>query len=185
MSIPNVLTIIRILLTPVLIWLLLSAQLTQALVVFVVAGMTDGLDGLIARLLQQRTRLGAFLDPLADKILLMSSFVLLGRLHLVPSWLVVIAVSRDALILLGLSTLFFHHVAIEIKPSVVSKITTLFQLMTVLTALSSAMVVLPAWSYLGLFAITAVLTVVSGLHYIHCGLQLLETGRNNHGGPRG
>ena len=79
MTVPNVLTLGRILLTPLLVWLLLDGDLELALLVFLIAGLTDGLDGMIARVFNQKSRLGAYLDPLADKILLVSSFILLAQ----------------------------------------------------------------------------------------------------------
>lgn len=181
MTIPNAITLIRILLTPLIVWLLLDARLNYALVVFFIAGLTDGLDGLIARLFHQKTKLGAYLDPLADKLLLVSSFVLLGYLGLVPVWLAVIVVSRDAIILLGLMTLVFHDVAVEIKPALVSKLTTLIQLLTVLVVLSSPYHSLPRWAYTILFVCTAAFSAVSGFQYILRGLHLLDAHRaNNH-----
>lgn len=181
MTIPNALTLVRILLTPVIVWLLLDARLNYALVVFFIAGLTDGLDGLIARLFHQKTKLGAYLDPLADKLLLVSSFILLGHLGLVPVWLAVIIVSRDALILLGMMTLMFHHVAVEIKPSIVSKLTTLVQLSTVLLVLSSSYHSISRWVYSILFLLAATFSIVSGLQYMVKGLQLLDSRRaNNH-----
>ncbi|MDY0040918.1 MAG: CDP-alcohol phosphatidyltransferase family protein [Desulforhabdus sp.] len=179
MTIPNALTLIRIFLTPVIVWLLLDARLNYALVVFFIAGLTDGLDGLIARVFHQKTKLGAYLDPLADKLLLVSSFILLGHLGLVPIWLSVIIVSRDALILLGLMTLMFHNVAVEIKPSITSKLTTLLQLLTVLVVLSSSYHSLPRWVYSILFLFAATFSIASGLQYVLKGLQLLDARRTN------
>ncbi len=181
MTIPNALTLIRILLTPVIVWLLLDSRLNYALIVFFIAGSTDALDGLIARVLHQKTKLGAYLDPLADKLLLVSSFILLGHLGLVPLWLVIITVSRDAIILLGMMTLTFHNVAVEIKPSILSKWTTLFQLLTVFIVLSSTYHSIPRWLYSILFLLVAGFSVSSGLQYILLGLQLMDAHRaNNH-----
>ena len=145
--------------------------------------MTDGLDGMIARVFHQKSQLGAYLDPLADKILLVSSFLLLGHLDLVPDWLVVIAVSRDAIILLGLMTLMYHHVSFEIKPVFLSKLTTLLQLGSVLAAVSSACLPLPPWGYTTIFTLTAVFTIASGIHYLLLGIGLLDFRRNNHDVP--
>jgi cardiolipin synthase len=177
MTIPNVLTIIRILLTPLLVWLLMESRMNQALAVFFLAGLTDGLDGLIARLFHQKTKLGAFLDPLADKLLLVSSFILLGHIGLVPDWLVIITVSRDAMILLGLVSLMFHHIPVEIRPSLMSKITTLLQLTTIMVVLCAFYVRLPFWAYWIIFGATAAMTVASGLQYLWKGLQLLDNRR--------
>jgi len=182
MTIPNALTLIRIILTPVIVWLLLDARLNYALVVFFIAGLTDGLDGLIARLFHQKTKLGAYLDPLADKLLLVSSFILLGHLGLVPVWLTVVIVSRDALILLGMMTLMFHNVAVEIKPSIVSKLTTVVQLLTVLLVLSSSYHSISRWVYSVLFLLAATFSVASGLQYVVKGLQLLDARNHLQGG---
>jgi cardiolipin synthase len=180
MTIPNFLTLTRIFLTPLLIWFLLDHKLNHALVVFFIAGMTDGLDGLIARLLNQKSKLGAYLDPLADKLLLVSSFILLAWLSKVPNWLVIITVSRDLMIMMGIMTLQFHDVPVEMKPSATSKATTLIQLITVLTALASDLLRLPQWFYLLLFLCTAGFSVVSGVQYIVAGFSLLEGQRRNH-----
>lgn len=177
MTVPNALTLLRILLTPLLIWLLLGRELNYALVVFLIAGVTDGLDGLIARVFNQKTKLGAYLDPLADKLLLVSSFILLGRLQLVPSWLVIVAVSRDAIILLGLMMLMFHQIPVEIRPAIVSKATTLAQLLTVLLVLGSEVFPLPYWCNMLFFAGTAALCVASGFHYIQVGISIYELNR--------
>lgn len=176
MTVPNLLTFIRIFLTPYLVWLLLNNRIDHALVVFFVAGITDGLDGFIARMFQQKSKLGAYLDPLADKLLLVSCFVLLGHLGLIPSWLVIIAVSRDAVILLGLMTLCFFQIHVDIRPTAVSKVTTLFQLFTILLVLATSIVSLPAWGLSIVFLVTAALSVVSGIHYIAVGVRLLEAG---------
>lgn len=179
MTIPNYLTLLRIFLTPLLIWFLLDHRLSQALVVFFLAGLTDGLDGLLARLLNQKSRLGAYLDPLADKLLLVSSFILLAWLGKVPTWLVIITVSRDILIIMGIVTLKFHEVPVEMKPSVASKLTTLVQLLTVLAVLASDLVRLPSWVYGLFFALTAVSCIVSGAQYVATGFSLLE-GQRRH-----
>jgi cardiolipin synthase (CMP-forming) len=178
MTIPNCLTLLRILLTPVLVWLLLDRRLSQALLVFILAGFTDGLDGLIARVFHQKSRLGAYLDPLADKLLLICCFILLGRLRLLPNWLVIIAVSRDAIILLGIVTLMLHQIRVQIRPTVLSKLTTLMQLGTVFIMLCSAHVTLPDWGYSILFAITAAATAASGFHYMLIGVKLWEGQRS-------
>ncbi len=174
MTLPNVLTLTRILLTPLLVWLLLDGDLELALLVFLIAGLTDGLDGLIARLFDQKSTLGAYLDPLADKILLVSSFLLLAHLQVIPIWLVIIAVSRDVIILLGILTLMFHEIHFDIKPSGVSKATTLLQLITILAAMGSNLVKLPAPFYWILYLVTAGFSIASGVHYLLRGVSLLD-----------
>jgi cardiolipin synthase len=100
-NIPDILMLGRLLMTMLFVILLLRKHLTMALVVFILAAISDGLDGLIARLSDQKTLVGAYLDPVADKVLLVSSFVCLAIQGLLPEWLTVIALFRDVLIVIG------------------------------------------------------------------------------------
>ncbi len=174
MTIPNTLTIARIALIPLLIRFLLKGEMNAALVVFFIAGITDALDGLIARIFNQKSRLGAFLDPLADKLLLVTSFMVLGHMSLVPRWLVMIVVSRDLMIALGFTVLKVLGIRVRIRPVISSKITTLMQLMTVLLVIGASAIPLSPWVYTCLFVVTAVFSVVSGLQYIFIGMRTYE-----------
>jgi cardiolipin synthase len=172
MSLPNALTLIRILLIPLFVIFLISKSFHSALITFVIAGITDGLDGFVARIWHQRTDLGSYLDPIADKLLLASAFVTLAILRIIPSWLTVIVLSRDVLIALGFWVLTMTNHKPMVKPRVTSKITTVFQILTVIWAL------LPQhWRLKGLFSIfitlTAFFTILSGVHYIYIGNKLL------------
>ena len=109
MTIPNLLTLARIFLTPMLAWLLLRKSMTAAFFVFFIAGLTDALDGLLARVLDQKSRLGSYIDPVADKLLLVTAFVLLWKIGEIPFWLVLIIVGRDLFILCGFFFLFFFR----------------------------------------------------------------------------
>ncbi|GAB6904717.1 conserved membrane hypothetical protein [Desulfosarcina cetonica] len=173
-NIPNLLTLSRLLLTPLFIILLLRGQLRPAVWVFVLAGISDGLDGLIARLFNQRTVLGAYLDPVADKALLISAYVCLAYLGIVPTWLSVIVLSRDILIVIGIAIFTITQKNYRIRPSLISKWTTGAQLVTVMIfllafELPAARLLLPM-----LVWIVAGLTVISGLHYIWIGMQILQ-----------
>jgi len=106
-NIPNILTITRILVTPFFVILLLKDMYALALMVFTLASVSDGLDGFIARCFNQKTLLGAYLDPIADKLLLTASFVSMAILHLIPEWLAVIVISRDVLIAIGMAVVSF------------------------------------------------------------------------------
>jgi len=174
MNLPNLITVIRILLTPVLIILLLNASFNKALAVFALAGLSDGLDGFLARYLRQKTALGAYLDPIADKLLLSATFITLATLKLVPSWLTVIIVSRDVIIVLGIAMLFVSGSEVPIRPSIISKLTTLLQIMTVFVILSRDL-----WAVIWqmrdtLVWLTTVFTVLSGLHYIYFGVKIFS-----------
>lgn len=136
LNLPNFITLLRIGAIPVFLILLVDERYTEALIVFILAGITDSLDGLLARWLDARTTLGAFIDPLADKLLLVSSFVILAFLGDIPRWLAVLVIMRDVIILIGYSVLFFvtGH-AIEVRPTLIGKASTFFQLLTVIMAL--------------------------------------------------
>ena len=174
MTIPNFLTILRALLTPVLVILLLEERLSEALFVFIIAGVTDGLDGLIARLYKQKSRLGAFLDPLADKLLLVSTYVLLAFQNLVPSWLTVIVLSRDILIILGVFVLFMQDLPFEIKPTLASKLTTCTQIVTAIVTMASALwTPHPLLKHI-LFYLTGTVTIVSWGQYMVRGVRIMQ-----------
>ena len=132
LNLPNLITLLRIGAIPIFLILLVDERYTEALIVFILAGITDSLDGLLARWLNARTTLGAFIDPLADKLLLVSSFVILAFLGDIPRWLAVLVIMRDVIILIGYSVLFFvtGH-AIEVRPTLIGKASTFFQLLTV------------------------------------------------------
>lgn len=136
LNLPNLITLLRIGAIPVFLILLVDERYTEALIVFILAGITDSLDGLLARWLDARTTLGAFIDPLADKLLLVSSFVILAFLGDIPRWLAILVIMRDVIILIGYSVLFFvtGH-AIEVRPTLIGKASTFFQLLTVIMAL--------------------------------------------------
>ncbi|MCX5822780.1 MAG: CDP-diacylglycerol--glycerol-3-phosphate 3-phosphatidyltransferase [Deltaproteobacteria bacterium] len=176
MNIPNFITLLRIILVPVLVILLIQGFFLKALIVFIVAGLSDALDGFLARVLNQQTALGAYLDPIADKALLASTFVTLSVLHVIPGWLTVIVISRDFIILLGISVLSIMSFPVEIRPLFISKITTALQLTTVLLALFDRCLpegVHPMWLH-ALYWVTALFTIVSGLYYMSRGLKLIN-----------
>lgn len=171
MNVPNLITVFRIICTPVLIILLLENSFSKALAVFILAGLSDGLDGFLARYLKQKTTLGAYLDPIADKLLLSSIFITLATLKKIPSWLAVAVVSRDVIIVLGVAVLFVSGSWLRMKPSIISKLTTVSQLMTVAWVLGSTV-----WAGIGqlrseLIWFTTVTTIISGLHYIYMGVK--------------
>ena len=169
-TLANQLTLLRMGLAPLLVILVLSRQMRWALAVFIVAGVTDLLDGVIARVGHQQTTLGAMLDPVADKVLLTSTFVALtwgSSLSVsIPAWLTVTTLSRDAIILTGVAIVNLTMGRRVFYPSLLGKLTTASQLVTVgvvllLNAFSLRLPGLP-W----LFGLTLALTVGSALHYL-------------------
>ena len=170
-TIANQLTILRMALVPLLVILVLTQKLQWALVVFVVAGVTDLLDGLIARVSKQQTTLGAMLDPVADKVLLSASFVALtwgtGLDHAIPVWLTVVTLSRDAIILVSVTIVNLTLGRRVFYPSMLGKLCTGSQLLTVgVVLLMNALDAhFPAVRLL--FLLTLALTVASAFHYVY------------------
>lgn len=173
MNLPNCITLIRVLLVPLFAIFVLERDYELAFFIFLAAGVSDGLDGFLARVLDQKTKFGAVLDPIADKALLMTAFVMLAVVGLIPSWLTVLVVSRDVIIMVGITILMFSQHDVTIRPSYLSKATTLLQLATI--ALTLGHQHLPLLRPLGqpLLVVTAGLTLLSGAHYIAVGFTIL------------
>src|SRR5437870_10507655 len=127
-NLPNLITLARLLSVPLAIWLICEERYAGAFWVFIGAGLSDGLDGYIAKRFDQRTRLGAVLDPLADKALLTGVYVTLALVGQLPVWLVILVVLRDALIVLGFVVIHTTATPRKLDPLFVSKINTLVQL---------------------------------------------------------
>lgn len=125
---PNAITLARLLCAPLVIWLILGAEYGTAFWVFIAAGVSDGLDGFIAKRFDMRTRLGALLDPIADKTLLVSVFVALGLENKLPDWLVILVVFRDVMIIGGYMLIQVTAAARQFDPLYISKINTTVQI---------------------------------------------------------
>jgi len=128
LSIPNFITLGRAILVPVVFWLLVSGRTEAAFVLLVIAGISDAVDGYLAKRFGWQTELGAYLDPLADKFLLVSIFIALGVLDALPSWLVIAVVSRDILIVMAVVLSWLLGNPVRIKPLIVSKANTVSQI---------------------------------------------------------
>ncbi len=173
-TIPNVLTIARFLLTPGFAMAFVNHRFDLAWILFAVAGVTDALDGVLARILRQRTMLGAMLDPLADKVLLMTSFICLALADKLPGWAAVLVVSRDAIIVGGLLVLQFWGVDVQsrIRPTLVGKATTCAQILQVLLVMTRETMGWPDQQFLDVLLLaTAGLTMVSGISYVLIGFS--------------
>ena len=178
-SIPNILTLLRILLTPLFVILLLGEDYNLALIIFILAGLSDGLDGLIARYLNQRTAIGAYLDPVADKLLLVSAYIGLAVLNVIPDWVAVIVISRDVIISLGIAVFTMTEKTYEVRPSLISKFTTTAQILTVILALFDPDQSRLAIIHLPVLWATSAVTIISGLHYIYIGMGILQEPNGN------
>jgi len=166
-QIPNFLTLLRIGATPVLVLLLNDREYDLALLLFVLAGLSDGLDGYIAKRFGFVTRLGAILDPLADKMLIISTYIMLTVLGDIPFWLMVTVGFRDVLIVGGYLVLVSLDGEVDMRPSIVSKINTCMQLALVIIVLAhrAELWSLPLLINVSIAAVFAT-TVLSGAHYV-------------------
>ena len=171
LTIPNLITLFRIILTPLFIIFLIQGNYRKAFVVFVLAGVSDMADGLIARTWQQKSRLGSYLDPLADKLLMAASFVTLSIYHQIPSWLTVVVLSRDVTLATGVLIFRLADIPLVVRPSLAGKWTATFQVTTVGFVLLSKIVTIPPLLLLGLFWVTGALTTISGLQYFYRGIK--------------
>ena len=167
MTVPNVITIMRLLLVPAIVLALLSERWGWAFTGFLIAGVSDGIDGFIARHFNQKSELGAYLDPMADKLLLVSVFVVLGLMGELPLWLVIAVASRDALIVCAvlLSTVMGNPVAM--KPLFVSKANTAVQIVLAALVLGELAFATEFWPLRpGLVILSGLLTVASAAAYL-------------------
>lgn len=177
MGIANQITIFRIFLIPVFIILIGYNKPLYALLVFIIAGITDAIDGFVARKFNQITTLGKILDPIADKALLISSFIFIYNSSLpvrFPYWFVVIVISRDVYILLGSAIIYFLKGRIDIRPSVFGKATTFFQILSVVVILIANITTLPDEIIKGAIFTAAFFTVLSTITYTYDGIQQLK-----------
>jgi cardiolipin synthase len=166
-NIPNFISLARLLSVPLIASLILSYQLHLAFLFFAVAGISDALDGFLARIFRTRTTLGAYLDPLADKALLIGVYAALGHIGLIDLWVVILVVFRDVLIIGGILLLFVFKSSVDMKPHLISKINTLMQLAFALVILSQREIFLSIpWLNLFLEYAVALTTVLSGIIYV-------------------
>jgi cardiolipin synthase (CMP-forming) len=173
MGLANWLTVLRILLIPVFVTLLVYKQRGPALAVFLAAALTDLLDGYVARHRGSQSRLGAFLDPLADKLLLVSSFVTLTWLRVLPFWIAAVVISRDLILMFGALAIHMAGGRITPRPTAAGKAATFCQVLTVLTGLLGPFGAGPILVRIVVWP-AAIFTVVSGLQYIVQGMRFLN-----------
>ncbi len=171
LNIPNTLTMTRIVLIPLFVTSVIYSRYDYALLLFIVAALTDMFDGLIARIKSQKTPFGNFLDPLADKFLLVTSFILFSIYDKVPKWLTITIISRDIIIVTGWVILYLLTHTAKVEPSFLGKTAITFQLVLIcFILLEINFPVLPDARFL-LIWLTAIFTILSGLHYIYRGLK--------------
>lgn len=166
-TLPNLVTLSRLIAVPLIVWLIDTGQLATAFWVFVLAGISDGVDGFLAKRLKAESELGAYLDPIADKALLVSVYIALGMQQLLPSWVVILVVSRDILIIgaVLLSRLIGHP--LKMQPLPISKLNTTVQIaLAALVMSASALGFQDAMVVTGGIILVGVTTVLSGAGYL-------------------
>ncbi len=166
-SLPNIITIARILMVPLAVWLIITQQLALAFIVFIAAGISDAVDGWLAKRYDMKTELGAHLDPLADKLLLIALFVTLAIMEKVPAWLAILVVSRDVLIVGGVVLAWIMERPMRMRPRYVSKVNTAAQIVFIgVVLMALALGWDETWiTWLGAPLVGA-LTVASGAQYL-------------------
>jgi len=179
LNLPNAITIARIVLVPLIIWLIITDQALLAFIVFVAAGVSDAVDGFIAKKFDQSTELGAYLDPIADKLLLVSIYVSLGLQEILPAWLAILVVSRDVLIIGAFILAMLLDRPVEVMPLMVSKVNTALQIILAALALGSLGFGIDAGLLINVvIACVAVLTVLSGAAYFR--LWIVHVANGDH-----
>ena len=187
-TVPNLLTIFRMVLIPVFASLLFYQKFVLALVVFVIAGITDGLDGLLARRFDQKSQLGTILDPIADKMMMVTSFVVLSMRsifpqpvpsHLpIPFWVTIAVISRDVFILVGAAAINIVTGFRGFRPSLLGKINTTVQIIAIAAIMFAASVPYGIGYYLPtIYATVFAFAVLSGVHYVFFVSKLINEDR--------
>ena len=189
-TVPNLLTVFRMVLIPVFVSLLFYQRFVLALTVFILAGVTDGLDGLLARRFDQKSQLGTILDPIADKLLLVTAFVVLSMRsvfpqplpsHLpVPFWVTVAVISRDVFILVGAAAINIVTGFRRFRPSMLGKINTTVQILAIALIIFAASFPYGTGYYLPTTYTTVfTLAILSGAHYVFFVSKLLNEDRRD------
>jgi cardiolipin synthase len=167
LTVPNIITITRVLLIPVMVYLIMERHYEGAFYVFLISAVSDMLDGFIARHFHQMSQFGAVLDPVADKLTMLTLTVLLASQGVMPEWLAIAIVARDVVIVSGAVTYRFVVGPMEMQPTLLSKLNTLLEFFVIAVVLAEAARMMPAYPWLGqLFMVVFVTVVASGLQYV-------------------
>ena len=164
--IPNCITAARFATVPLFVWWLFDGQFYNALLLFFLMGLSDAFDGYLAKAFDWGTTLGAYMDPAADKAMLISAYVTLGALNLLPHWLVFLVILRDVALLAGALSYNFVTRCLGIQPTFISKLNTFVQIVLVFAVIYSQLNALPILLVQILIGLTVLTTVASGLDYL-------------------
>jgi cardiolipin synthase len=180
LNLPNLITIARILMVPFVVWAIASRQMQIAFLLFLAAGVSDAVDGFLAKRFGMASELGAHLDPLADKTLIVSIYVSLGITEAIPRWIVIFVVSRDILIIGGVMLAWFLGRPMTVKPLLVSKLNTAAQIVFATLVLASL-----AFGFDAEIAQAGLLWLVAALTLISVGFYVREWWRHMNAGEAG
>ena len=181
LTLPNFITLIRMAIVPFFVLAVSEQDFKLALWTFLVAGLTDTLDGFLARRLRLRSVIGAYLDPIADKLLLTAAYITLtipmGQEVVIPLWLAILALFRDFLILLVALVLYLVEGISRFPPSILGKLTTTMHVVTIVVVLLANLDLLSGWLPAACFYISFVLVIVSGFNYIYRSSSFIDAAR--------
>jgi cardiolipin synthase len=180
LNLPNLITIARILLVPVVVWAIAQRQMQVAFLLFLAAGASDAIDGFLAKRMGMASELGAHLDPLADKVLIVSIYVSLGVTDAIPRWIVILVVSRDILIIGGIMLAWFLDKPMTVRPLLVSKLNTAAQIVFACLVLASL-----AFGFGADLARTVAMWTVAALTLLSVGFYVREWWRHMNAGAPG
>ncbi len=171
-TIPNSLTLSRIILIPIFVTTLIYKRYEYSLILFIIAAVTDLLDGFLARTINQRTQLGAFLDPLADKFLLLTSFILFALYDWLPIWITITVIARDFIVVIGWFMLFIFVHQKKVEPSIIGKLANAFQAILIAYILVSINFEIDDILIKKIILmLTALFTIISGFQYVYRGYK--------------
>ncbi|MBA4417853.1 MAG: CDP-diacylglycerol--glycerol-3-phosphate 3-phosphatidyltransferase [Syntrophus sp. (in: bacteria)] len=176
MNIPNLLSIFRLFLTIFFVAAIMQGRYRTALYLFILQGLTDLLDGFLARAMNKKTSLGAFLDPVADKAMLVSAYVVLSVYNIIPLWVTMVILLKDLTVACGFLGLYKLFGMVKLVPTIFGKASTFCQIFTVvyvLWSISFPAIALPRDYQSFFFYVTAILTVIAGIQYVTRGFRIL------------
>lgn len=186
-TVPNFLTVIRMVLIPVFVSMLFYQRFGWALAIFIFAGVTDGLDGLLARTLEQKSQLGTILDPIADKLLLVTAFIVLSMRNIiplplprhfpVPFWVTAAVISRDIFIIVGSAAINIVTGFRRFRPSLLGKLNTVVQIGAIIAILLAAHFPIMSGYLPTVYTIVFAFALLSGVHYVFHASRLLNEDR--------
>ena len=185
MTVPNFITIARLIGVPLIVWLMIADRFVEATILFVIAGISDGVDGFIAKRFGAASELGAYLDPVADKALLVSVFCTLGFKGALPAWLIVLVVSRDLFIIGGMLLAYVLTNPMAVRPLWVSKINTVAQLVLIVFVLAERIGIelfRPVFD-VTVLAVAALTVASAGAYVIEWVRHMAGSGEASGGGP--